>query len=141
MSRGRILKGLFLILVLGAGIQLVPVKRTNPPVTSKLQAPAAVDSLLRRACYDCHSHETRWPWYSHVAPMSWMVIHHVNEGRENLNFSTWPEMDFERQDQDMDDMWTQVRGGHMPLRSYLWIHHDARLNDADMDVLRTWAGR
>ena len=140
MPRGRVLRSLLLILALiGAGIQLVPVQRTNPPVDSALRAPPEVDAVLRRACYDCHSHETRWPWYSRVAPVSWFLARHVKHGRAELNFSDWPAFDFERQSLDMDEMWSEVKEGDMPLRSYLWLHPDARLSDEDKAVLRRWA--
>jgi len=69
--------------------QFVPVDRSNPPVVADLQAPVDVKSVLQRSCYDCHSNEVKWPWYSYVAPVSWLVAHDVKEGREELNFSEW----------------------------------------------------
>src|SRR5271166_3000619 len=70
-------------------IQLVPMSMTNPPITQDVAAPAPVELILRRGCYDCHSNETRWPWYARVAPVSWLVIRDVNRGRKHVNFSTW----------------------------------------------------
>src|ERR1700675_3478768 len=70
-------------------IQLVPIHHDNPPATGSLTAPAPVASILRRACYNCHSHETTWPWYSYVAPVSWLVARDVHEGRRHMNFSAW----------------------------------------------------
>ena len=139
MRRGRILKSTILVLAfVGVGIQFVPVDKTNPPVVSALHAPAPVDSILRRACYDCHSHETRWPWYARVAPASWFLARHVHRGRAELNFSDWPEFDFHQQDMDMREMWSEVKEGDMPRRSYLWIHRDARLSEQDRATLRRW---
>src|SRR5262245_24374433 len=69
--------------------QFVPATLTNPPVQGSLQAPLPISVTLRRACYDCHSNETRWPWYSRVAPVSWLVVRDVNLGREEINFSEW----------------------------------------------------
>jgi len=66
-------------------IQFIPVARTNPPVEGEISASPEVMSILRRACYDCHSNETRWPWYSKIAPVSWLSVKDVNEGREHLN--------------------------------------------------------
>src|SRR5436309_14489602 len=66
--------------------QAFRIDRTNPPVEQDVAAPAGVEALLRRACYNCHSHETVWPWYSHVAPVSWLLAHDVPEGRLELNF-------------------------------------------------------
>jgi hypothetical protein len=82
----RIALALLVLLLL---IQLWPVERTNPPVSAPLEADPEVVAVLRAACYDCHSNETVWPWYSRVAPLSWQVAHHVEEGREELNFSEW----------------------------------------------------
>ena len=73
-------------------IQLVPVNRTNSPVQGDFRGSAEVVSVLRRACYDCHSNETTWPWYSRIAPVSWVIARDVNKGRAALNFSTWKQL-------------------------------------------------
>jgi hypothetical protein len=87
---GRVLKwsvvGLCVVFIM---IQFVPVNRSNPPAQGDFRGSPEVVSVLRRACYDCHSNETVWPWYSRVAPLSWVIAHDVNEGRAVLNFSTW----------------------------------------------------
>jgi len=137
--RLRLQVALACILVLAA-IQLIPVHRTNPPVLSEVDAPAPVMAILRRACYDCHSNETRWPWYSHVAPMSWLVVSHVNEGRGDLNFSEWPLLDFESQSLSFGDIRRQITERKMPLRSYTWMHRDARLTQEDRDAILQWVG-
>lgn len=120
-------------------LQLVPVERSNPPIRSDVDAPAEVEAILRRACYDCHSHETRWPWYSYVAPVSWFVVDHVKHGRGDLNFSDWPAFDFEAQDLALSDVREQITKGEMPLPSYLILHRDARLSEDDRAVLLEWA--
>ena len=89
------LKWIFVALVVGFGLlQLTNPARTNPPVVNDLLAtnapPPHVAALLHAACYDCHSSETKWPWYSRIAPMSWLIAQDVNEGRKNLNLSDWP---------------------------------------------------
>ena len=76
--------------------QLVPVERTNPPVEAEIVAEPEVHALLRRACYDCHSHETVWPWYAWVAPVSWLVAHDVDHAREELDFSRFESYDAKR---------------------------------------------
>lgn len=119
--------------------QLIPVERTNPPVRSDLQAPAEVSALLRRACYDCHSHETHWPWYAYVAPVSWILAHHVEEGREELNFSEWPVIDLETLEHNLKDIEEQITEGKMPLRSYKLLHPEARLDDEERTRLLQWA--
>ncbi len=138
-SRSRLLRlaGPILALIL-IGIQFVPVHRVNPPIQSELTAPAEIAPILRRACYDCHSNETRWPWYSHVAPISWFVIGHVNEGRGDLNFSEWPVFDFELQQLAMEDIEKQISEGKMPLQGYTLVHRDAKLTREDRDALLRW---
>jgi hypothetical protein len=139
-SRTRLLRsGGLLVLAVLLGIQFIPVERTNPEVRLDVSAPAQVDSILRPACYDCHSNETRWPWYSHVAPVSWFVAGHVHEGRGDLNFSEWPAFDFELQANLFHDIEEQVLKGKMPLRSYQLLHPEARLSQRDREVLLRWA--
>lgn len=120
-------------------VQLVPVTRTNPPVEADLVAPAPVEDVLRRACYDCHSHETRWPWYSRVAPFSWWLADHVRLGRADLNFSQWPLFDLETQGLILRDIEKQLTDGTMPLRSYVLGHPEARLSAEEMDLVLAWA--
>jgi hypothetical protein len=127
------------VLALVVVAQVIPVERTNPPVRSEVDAPPDVVALLRRACYDCHSYETQWPWYSHVAPISWILAHHVEEGRRELNFSEWPILDFEAQGHDLKDIEEQIAEGKMPLRSYRLMHPEARLDEAERGRLLEWA--
>jgi hypothetical protein len=127
-----VLAALFLL------IQLVPVTRTNPPIEADLVAPAQVKNILRRTCYDCHSHETRWPWYSRVAPVSWWLAAHVNAGRADLNFSQWPLFDLETRELFLRDIEKQLLDGTMPLRSYVLGHREARLSDRDREILLEW---
>jgi len=118
--------------------QFVPVTRTNPPVDSDIPAPADVKAVLRRACYDCHSNETVWPWYSYVAPVSWVVADDVNSGRRHVNFSTWNQVRPDRIPNEMRSIWRHVDSGEMPLWYYLPMHPSARLSDADKALLRAW---
>lgn len=141
-SRGRhwlrwVLAALLLTL---AGMQLIPVERANPAVESDLNATLEVAEVLRRACYDCHSNETRWPWYSRIAPVSWWVASHVEHGRGDLNFSEWPSFDFEAQAQALDDIREQILRDEMPLWSYALVHRDARLSEGDREILLDWTG-
>jgi len=122
-----------------AVIQVIPARRTNPPVRSDLNAPGEVREILRRACYDCHSHETVWPWYSRVAPLSWWVVSHVNEARGDLNFSEWPRFDPELAGLALRDIETQVTRKKMPLPSYTIMHPGARLSDDERRTLIDWA--
>jgi hypothetical protein len=126
------------LIVVIALAQVVPVSRKNPEVTSPLLAPPDVAAVLQRACNDCHSNETVWPWYSHVAPVSWFIAHDVSEGRDHLNLSTWGTLPPERKARKIKEMWKEVSDGDMPLPAYRWMHAEARLTDADKAALRDW---
>lgn len=113
--------------------------RTNPAVKSEIKAPAEIAAILERACYNCHSNETDWPWYSYVAPVSWWVADHVEHARRDLNFSDWPVLDFEKVEHAFHEIDEQISKGTMPLASYVRVHPEARLSDTDRDALRRWA--
>jgi hypothetical protein len=131
-----------LLLFTGAllvAIQLVRCEHDNPPVTGEIQAPANVQAILERACYDCHSNETRWPWYSHVAPVSWLVHHDVEEGREHLNFSEWTQLAADKQAHAREEIQElTIDKSDMPLAYYVLLHSNARLSDADRQALKAW---
>jgi hypothetical protein len=113
--------------------QIVPYgrKHGNPPVVAEPRWDTAqTRALAERACFDCHSNQTKWPWYSHVAPVSWLVQHHVDEGREVLNFSDWS-----RRYKEAGEAAETVREREMPPRSYLLAHPEARLTDAEREQL------
>lgn len=135
-------RALLIVAILAAAyglLYLVPVERTNPPTTAAVSAPAEVADILRRACYDCHSNETAWPWYSHVVPASWLVAHDVKEGREHLNFSEWGTMPAEKQAHALEEIVEEVEKGAMPLANYVRLHPEAKVNEADLAALRRWA--
>jgi len=127
------------LVVILIAIQLVPVDRTNPPVVADFDGPAQVRAVIKTSCYDCHSHETTWPLYSRIAPVSWLVAHDVEEGRSRLNFSQWGSYDAKRQAKLAEDMWEEVEGGEMPLLMYRLAHKEARLTDAAKATLRDWS--
>lgn len=128
-----------LVLALAVAIQLIPVERSNPPVTERLAAPPPVEDLLRRACMDCHSNETVWPWYARVAPASWLVARDVREGREHLNLSTWDRYDARKRAELLEEMAEEVEEGKMPLKIYLPLHPEARLTASERALLVRWA--
>lgn len=116
--------------VLFAGLQLVPYGggRTNPPVTGEpVWADPRTEALFARSCADCHSHRTRWPWYASVAPVSWLVVHDVEEGREHFNVSAWGVQE-RNEGEEAAEM---IDVGEMPLRAYLLAHPGARLTDEE----------
>ena len=137
MNSGRIVLVVVALLLLA---QLVPVDRSNPPVEEEVPAPPEVRRILERSCYDCHSNETRWPWYAQVAPVSWLVAYDVEEAREHLNFSTWNRYDSEERAELLEEAWEEVEEGEMPLWYYLPAHPEARLSTGDLELLRAWAG-
>ena len=134
-------KAFLIIVLLLIGIQFIRPDRTNPSVdpTEALQAPEEVAAILRRSCYDCHSNETKWPWYSAVAPMSWSIASHVREGRKALNFSRYRTIDPKIKAKRLNRMIKTTRNGMMPLPSYLWLHKDAKLSPEDKQTIETWA--
>ncbi|MDT8340017.1 MAG: heme-binding domain-containing protein [Longimicrobiales bacterium] len=121
-------------------MQLLPVERSNPPADGPLviQDPVVAD-IVERACSDCHTHDTSWPWYARVAPVSWWVADHVAEGREHLNFSVWQGQTAERRDHKLEEVVEYVEEREMPLRSYMLGHPEARITDQEREVLIRWA--
>jgi cytochrome c551/c552 len=139
-SAMRIGFGIFVsLVVVFVLIQFIAVDKSNPPVTADILTPPEVKAILRRACYDCHSNETVWPWYSQVAPFSWLLAHDVHEGRAELNFSSWDQYNTREQIKKMKKSWEEIQEGEMPPWYYLSMHQDAALADADHQVLHAWA--
>lgn len=120
-------------------IQFIPVDRSHPPARSEIEAPPEVMEILRTACYDCHSYETDWPWYGYVAPVSWWLAHHLEEAREEMNFSDWGLMEPGKQAELREEIWEEVEEGEMPLPSYRRVHPEARLDDRQHRVLENWS--
>ena len=122
-------------------LQLANPRLTNPPVKQDLIAatkpPPAIAASLVAACYDCHSHQTIWPWYSHVVPMSLLVANDVQEGRANLDLSEWPD-DPKRAARRLEDMSEEISGHEMPPKKYTAIHANARLTDVQQQALTDW---
>jgi hypothetical protein len=130
----KVLKYLVLILIAGfILIQLVPYGRnhTNPPVVSEPNWDSPrTHELAVRACFDCHSNETVWPWYSNIAPASWLVYHDVETGRRFMNFSDWG-----TRRQESGEIAEVVNGGEMPPSQYLLMHPEARLSASEKQEL------
>jgi hypothetical protein len=136
----RVLRITLIVLALAfLGLQLFPAGRTNPPVESDLTAPPEVMRVLRAACYDCHSHETQWPWYSYLNPVSWWVVDHVEHGRGDLNFSRWPAFSFDEQQLALQDIADQISRDKMPIKPYRFMHARGRLTDEQRQLLVEWA--
>jgi hypothetical protein len=124
--------------------QLIRPARTNPPINPQKMLvttehpPADIAALLDRACRDCHTNSTRWPWYTNVAPISWWIVDHVNEGRRRASFSDWADYDAARRLKELDEICKRVERDSMPLQSYLLMHRDAQLSDQGRRAICDW---
>jgi hypothetical protein len=125
--------GLFLLL------QFIPINRDNPPVEADINAEPIVKSILKKSCYDCHSNETKYPIYSYIFPVSVFLRHHVEEGREELNFSNWENLSTTKKISKADDIVDELEEGEMPLFSYTIFHRDAKLTKEEIQIIKKWA--
>ncbi|MDX5337947.1 MAG: heme-binding domain-containing protein [Cyclobacteriaceae bacterium] len=98
-----------------------------------------VASMLQKSCYDCHSNTTRYPWYSYVAPASWLVAKDIREGREEVNFSDWTTYEMTDQLMILDDIYSEVEEEHMPLPIYTILHSEAKLTPEQRQKIMEWA--
>ena len=137
MNRKLKWAGLGLLAIVVA--QLIPVKRTNPPIETEVPVSVELQAVMRRSCFDCHSNETVWPWYSRVAPVSWLVARDVYEGREHLNYSAWNQLSAEQQAEAIHESWEHVEEGDKAPWYYVMIHESARLSEADRALFQAWA--
>jgi len=119
-------------------VQFVPTERTNPPAQGTLAAPPQIEGTFRRACYDCHSNETHWPWYSRIAPLSWLIVHDVTLGRKEVNFSEWGSYYPATRRRKLEWIGRALHEANMPPWSYRLMHPDARLTEADRAALERW---
>jgi hypothetical protein len=142
----KLLKGLLIVLAVAfVVIQFVRPSRVNPPVDESKtifatgKVPADVQAIVERSCADCHSNKTVWPWYSNVAPVSWLVAEDVEHGRKELNFSVWGDYKPKRAEHKLEEICEQVEQHEMPLGNYTFIHPSAKLSDADRRRLCEWS--
>ncbi|HTN69548.1 MAG TPA: heme-binding domain-containing protein [Methylomirabilota bacterium] len=138
MKRWLKRSGLALVVLL-AGIQFVPITRTNPPERGTALEPREVRALLQRSCYDCHSNETRWPWYSQIAPVSFLIAGDVKEGRREVNFSLWDGYNVQIKARKLGEIAKQVERGAMPQWYYVLMHPEAKLSQGEKEAIVKWA--
>ena len=142
--KGVFKKILIVLLVIFGVMQFFRINKTNPKVEKAkdflaiAQPPADIEKIIRSACYDCHSNETVYPWYSNVAPVSWFLEHHIEEGREHLNFSVWGDYPEKKANHKLHECEEEVEEGEMPLNSYTWTHGDAKLSSEQKEKLADW---
>ena len=138
----RIVIGLAVVLV---AAQFIPMEKTNPAIDpsktiyASLPVPTHVKNVFERSCKDCHSNETVWPWYSRLAPVSWVVVRDVNKGRVGLNLSEWGTYAEKRTEQKVKEICDQLGSGEMPDWKYTLIHRQAKLTDDERTAVCAWA--
>jgi hypothetical protein len=103
------------------------------------QVPDTLARTFLRACYDCHSNHTQYPWYGHVAPFSWYLSHHIKEGKDHLNLSSWGITDKAQKIKQLDEICEEIESGSMPLKSYALIHRSSKLSERDVQSICSWA--
>lgn len=127
-------KVLIVLVVAFIIIQFFRIDKTNPPLNEGMDflkiknPPENIAKIIKTSCYDCHSNDTKYPWYSNVQPVAWMLQNHIQDGRKHLNFSTFATYDPKKQAHKMEEAAEMVEKGEMPMESYLIMHSDAKLN-------------
>ena len=139
---GKFIKFIFVIIFFALiGIQFIKVDKTNPPVAGEIVAPEQVKNIFKTACYDCHSNETKWPWYSNIAPVSWLIEDDVVEGRKHLNFSEWEKYNDKKKSRKQEEIWEQISEDEMPLKIYTYLHPKSILDLNQKAIIKNWATR
>jgi hypothetical protein len=136
------MKNIFFIIIISIIlIQFIQVDKINPTTNIKyeIKAPENIISVFKRSCYDCHSNNTTWTWYSNIAPLSWTIAKHVKDGRQSLNFSIWNTYTKKQQDYKIKEIFRSVYAA-MPPSSYVYFHKKAFLSSKDKKLIRDWTG-
>lgn len=134
----KIIIGIIAVLVL---IQLKRIDKENPPIEKTLNfvdlvdTPEPVKKILVKACYDCHTYETKYPWYTNIAPVSWWIEDHIEDGRRHFNLSNWGNYSYKKQDHKLEELIEMIDEKIMPLENYLSMHPEAELTDAQRKLL------
>ena len=134
----------FIFIIVLVVIQFKRIDKTNPSIDPSMDfmtiesPPDDIQNLITSACYDCHSHETVYPWYTNVAPLSWWIKGHIDHGRENLNFSRWGEMSEREKLHSLEECEDMIKKEWMPLGSYARMHSKAKLTDQDREEIMNW---
>ena len=138
-------KILFLLLIVLVIAQFFGPEKNQGEIASldsfmlESHASDEVKMILKESCFDCHSDVTRYPWYNNVTPVNFWLAHHVDEGKEELNFSKWSSYSLKRKDHKLEEVIEMVEEKEMPLPSYTWTHKEAKLTDAQITVVKEWA--
>ncbi len=137
-------KILWLLLIIIISIQFIPVSLNQSDSFSKddfivvTKAPLNIASILKNSCYDCHSNHTKYLWYDKIAPISWWVAGHINQAKEELNFEEWAAYSLKKKKHKLEEIVEKTQEGHMPLKSYLWMHGDSKLSEIQLKELKSF---
>ena len=141
LNRKQIAWGALIIFIV---MQVFRIDKTNPPIAENkdfvniVNPTDEIATILKNACYDCHSNHSTYPWYTNIAPVSWWVKGHIKNGRRQVNFSEWGDYDEERRSHALRECIEVMADRRMPLKSYTWAHSEARLSDAQKQRLQDW---
>lgn len=137
----------FILLVVIAGIQLIPATRNQSDEVSEhdlinnFDVPENIQLILKKSCYDCHSNNTNYPWYNKVQPISWILENHINEGKAVLNFNDFGAYSNRKQKSKLKSIRNQIYDGEMPLYSYTLIHNNAKLSENEKNEIFNWVDK
>ncbi len=136
------MKLLQIIFFVFLAFQLVQVDKLNPQYDKKdeIKVPKDVITIFKRACWDCHSNDTVWPWYSKIAPFSWSIARHVNNGRAYVNFSIWEQYTQKDKDKKLEAIYRTVYAA-MPPQNYIALHEKAKVTKKEIQIIRDWTGK
>ncbi len=139
--RNRILLIVVAVLVV---IQFFQIDKTSPekdPTKDFLamaQPPQEIETLIRQGCYDCHSYDTKYPWYTYINPLGWLIKDHIEDGRAHLNFAIWTDYSPEKRAHKLEECYEEIQEGEMPFRAYANMHPEAQLSDEQRVLLANW---
>lgn len=140
----KIIYGILIILVLIQFIRTAPNQQKGPfaqDIALLYPMDTEVKTALQKACYDCHSNQTKYPWYSMIQPLGWWLQHHVDEGKEHLNFHEFGTYSVKKQDHKLEEIGEALSEGWMPLDSYKWMHAEADLNEQEKTAILNWVNK
>lgn len=124
-------------------IQFIPMTKVYEEVneddlTNVVQVSDEVGEILKKACYDCHSNQSVYPWYTNIQPLGFWINGHIKNGKKHLNFSEWGKYDADKQAHKLEEICEEIEEGHMPLKSYTWMHEGTRLNSEQVQLICDW---
>jgi uncharacterized membrane protein len=137
----KTLVGILILLVVIQTIQpMRNISDTESPndISKTFEVNDKVYGILKEKCYDCHSNNTRYPWYNYIQPAGWWLAAHIYEGKEHLNFSEFKTYTAKRQSHKLREIYDAVNEGWMPLETYIWLHKDAKITAEDRDAINAW---